>query len=91
MEQRDGPRHNLKVDPSYTFEGVLRSVKVNSFADSYTLNTTWQRSYKDMTDVELNAIIRHGPSSGIDSAPAITELNRRRGQYSPTPPEQQEG
>lgn len=84
MDKNYGTRHDLKVDPSYTFQGV----KVKSLADGYALNTTWQRPYTDMTDSELNAIIYHGQESGVDSAHAIAELNRRRGQHFPIPPEQ---
>lgn len=86
MEKRDGPRHDLKVDPSPAFEGV----KVKSLADGYALNSTWQRPYTDMTDRELNAILYSGYLiDSIVSEPALAELNRRRGQHFPTPPEQQ--
>jgi len=38
MEKRDGPRHNLKVDPSYTFVGV----RVKSLHEGCNANPTWK-------------------------------------------------
>ncbi len=37
-QERDGPRHDLKVDPKYAFE----CIKVKSLADDYALNVLRQ-------------------------------------------------
>lgn len=34
----DGPKHDLKVDPSYTFKGI----KVKNLSDGYNASPVWK-------------------------------------------------
>jgi hypothetical protein len=58
-KERDGPRHNLKVDTSVTFEGV----KVKSLADGHALNTIRQPqgdALKVVNEIDISAYAEVG-------------------------------
>jgi hypothetical protein len=65
-QERDGPRHDLKVDPKYAFE----CIKVKSLADDYALNTVRQP--------KTDSLWQSGYDAGIRAAAYALETDAKK-------------